>query len=667
MWFRSHLRGLVAFIGITLLILGGLTWATITTLQAERDRQHAQQTTQLSEAKHQADKERADLLRQALWRLDARLAPAIAREESRPYPHYTALHSPFPALTQSGVACVPGSVYIPSPLLTAELPQWMSLHIQLDVNNGWLSPQVVPNDLQQILRKQPIELALNNVTDDRAKLLEQLKTRYPSKQISKLFCDFGVTATESPQDAQRWAEINDIIQSIRQTKVGNFVQFNGRGSNNDNYTNPPIQQSLQPTNNPNGNNLTPQQIDYASRMLNLTKARREGQWAYIFDDNRANAPLNQSFPGKTSISLQTVEVELGRLRPVWLPSYEHPEHLFLIRGAKVSNQLVYQGILIDWANLQQLLQDEIADLFPDATFKAISPGEPANPDRTMTSLPVEFEPNLDAAEITLTDEPPGTSAALRLGLGIAWGAALIALLAIAIGGKTLVDLSERRISFVSAVTHELRTPMTTLRLYLDMLSSGMVTDEKTKAEYLQTMNAESDRLNRLIANVLDFARLEKSRPQVNRRDTPVADVLNQIQRAWDERCIAAGKELVIDDRTPAGTQLNTDSQLLEQVISNLIDNAQKYSREAADPRIIVRVERVQTSFVIDVIDHGPGINKRQHRSIFRAFRRGTDAETKAGGVGLGLALATRWASFLGGKIDLQDNVPGAKFRLTIPA
>jgi K+-sensing histidine kinase KdpD len=242
------------------------------------------------------------------------------------------------------------------------------------------------------------------------------------------------------------------------------------------------------------------------------------------------------------------------------------------------------------------------------------------------------------------------------------------LLAIGVGGWVLLDLSDRRIRFVSAVTHELRTPLTTLRLYLDLLSSGMVTEEKQKAEYLTTLNAESDRLYRLIVNVLDFARLEKTRPTVNRRELPVEDVVAQLERTWAERCAAAGKQLVIENPVPPDTCIKTDGQLLEQIISNLIDNAQKYSRDAADSRIILRTALAGEAVVFEVEDRGPGVGKRHRRSVFRPFRRGQDSDFKAGGVGLGLALATRWASLIGGRLSLQagEGGVGACFRVSVP-
>ena len=681
MWHQGKFRVFLAFGLIATLILGGLTWATTAALRAERVHRDAQRAARVNEAMFQAGKERADLTRQALWRLDARLAPALAREESRPYPHYLALHSPFPALTAQGLACVPGSVYLPSPLLTAELPEWMSLHFQVDQTNGWVSPQVIPADLQQLLRKQPVELALNNVTGERVDLLEKLKTRYSASDILGRFRELDVSATQSPRDVQRWNEIIEIVQTNKPSRLGNNYRgqsAGGQGFERNNDNNTQVSPQAPGLNNPNYNSLnnasptnsvTPQQLDFANRMFVIDRARREGLWAYLSDDTRANGGLTQTFPGKTGISVQTVEVQLGQLRPVWLPNAEHPENLILVRGATVNGRPVFQGILIDWNALQSMLLDEISDLFPDAGFKAIPAGEPANPDRSMTGLPVEFESNLapfDPEEFEYL--PAEGPSALRLGLGVAWAAAMIALLAIGVGGSFLLDLSERRIRFVSAVTHELRTPMTTLRLYLDLLSSGMVTDEKQKAEYLTTLNAESDRLHRLIVNVLDFARLEKSRPDVSHKEVSLDSLLSQMRANWGERCAAAGKQLVIENRTTGDVCVKTDPHLLEQILGNLIDNAQKYSRDASDPRIILRAELADGSVAFDVEDHGPGVGKRHRRSVFRPFRRGEEYDHKAGGVGLGLALATRWATLIGGKLSLRaaETGSGACFRVTVP-
>src|SRR5262245_12741533 len=674
-WLRGKLRGFFAFLGIAVLLLGGLGWATHAALRVEDDQRLAAANARESERLYLAQKERADRLRLALWRLDSRLTPALAREESRPYPQYVALHTPFPALTSKGIACAPGQVYLPSPLLTAELPDWMRLHFQVDQTNGWTSPQVVPEELQKTLRKQPIELALHNVTPERQELLTNLREQFPAASIMATFSEIGVTVAENAQDAQRWAELLDMVNSTKlQGRGGNTYQAPAERNQDQQAQAAGNRDGIGNTANPL-TNIAQQQLDYAYRVVVMNRGRREGLGAYIYDDIRANMPLGLggAFPGKTNVAYQTVEVQLGSMRPVWLPSAEKPEYLLMVRGAKVSDKPVYQGFVIDWPKLQTLLFDEVADLFPETRFRPLPPGEPPHPERAMTALPVEFDPVDDpiADQPTPVDpatlEPAGWTP-LRIGLAFAWGAVLVALLAIGLGGWSLLDLSERRIRFVSAVTHELRTPLTTLRLYLDLLSSGLVHEEKQKTEYLTTLNAEADRLHRLIGNVLDFARLEKSRPAVEKRPAAVSGLLEQLDRNWNERCAAAGKSLVIENRLPVGATVTTDPGLVEQIVGNLIDNAQKYSRDAKDPRIVLRAMETNGRLALEVEDRGPGVTKRERCSIFRPFRRGHDADVKAGGVGLGLALATRWAHLLGGTLSVGagGGGVGACCRLELP-
>jgi signal transduction histidine kinase len=215
----------------------------------------------------------------------------------------------------------------------------------------------------------------------------------------------------------------------------------------------------------------------------------------------------------------------------------------------------------------------------------------------------------------------------------------------------------------------LRTPLTTLRLYLDMLTTGLVHEETKRSEYLNTLNTESDRLHRLIGNVLDFSRLEKQSARTNPHNVAVVDLVEHIRGAWQSRCDGSDKELVIDNQLPSDLHIQTDPVLVQQIVGNLIDNACKYSKCATDRRVWLRVLPAgQNRLAIEVEDCGPGIGRRDWRSIFRPFRRGHDADTTAGGVGLGLALARRWAAMLGGRLDLckGEHGAGACFRLEFP-
>jgi len=147
-----------------------------------------------------------------------------------------------------------------------------------------------------------------------------------------------------------------------------------------------------------------------------------------------------------------------------------------------------------------------------------------------------------------------------------------------------------------------------------------------------------------------------------------ADLLTQINAVWQGRCKDADKELVIENTLNDGAVLCTDGELVQQILGNLLDNACKYSRGASDRRILLRVRGGDRRLTFEIEDYGSGVPKRERRSIFRAFRRGRNAGVTGGGVGLGLALARRWAQLIGGELTLQlpSTTAGACFRLILP-
>jgi len=171
-----------------------------------------------------------------------------------------------------------------------------------------------------------------------------------------------------------------------------------------------------------------------------------------------------------------------------------------------------------------------------------------------------------------------------------------------------------------------------------------------------------------VGNVLDFSRLENQRPRLEKTTVKTGELLDQVAAAWGCRCKECGKELIVENSAGADTPLTTDVNMVQQVLGNLIDNACKYSRSASDPRLWLRARSQGRGLVFEVEDRGPGIQSSERRSVFRPFRRGKDADVTAGGVGLGLALAQRWATLLGGKLTVQvgQEKVGACFRLELP-
>jgi signal transduction histidine kinase len=629
-WLRGKRGGLIAFLMIAGLVAGGLGWVTDAALRLEQDQ---------IEARAQADL--YSKLRIALWRLDSYMIPELSREASRPFTHYNAVYVPAPAFDNRGNQIPPGTVLELSPLLNADLPEWMLLHFSNSKEAGWWSPQVLSGPLKKNLEKIT-ELPAAELAN-RARLLKELSGTLGSDTL--IAC---VREQENRLNNMRLPTNSVEIQAVEP------------GRNNEDV--------VSQTQNFNPASQTLSDQDFQRRAGRLAyadpakMAKQQNQYAgnYAWGPWAGNGEKLFK-PGPMSKGEIVVP---GPMSGFWLQTKDDKERLIVARRVDVGKKQLVQGIVLNWDALQNNLRAEVEELFPEARLVPMRDETPAHPERTMTALPVELDPGL--AALTVAD--PGWTP-LRIGLALAWVAALIALLAVGLGGWSLIDLSQRRIRFVSTVTHELRTPLTTLRLYLDMLTGGMVRDDKQKDEYLNTLNAETDRLNRLVGNVLDFSRLENQNPRLEKTTVAVRDILDNLRSTWQNRCKETEKELVVDNTFPEGATLRTDVQLVQQILGNLIDNACKYSQGAEDNRLWLRVRPEGSRRVLfEVEDCGPGVPSRERRSIFRPFRRGREADVTAGGVGLGLALARRWADLLGGTLSVQPGGggKGACFRLELP-
>ena len=246
-------------------------------------------------------------------------------------------------------------------------------------------------------------------------------------------------------------------------------------------------------------------------------------------------------------------------------------------------------------------------------------------------------------------------------------------LAVLLGGVLLLREArrqgldaQRKTSFVSNVSHELRTPLTTIRMYAEMLAEGRVADEGKRRGYLETIVRESQRLTRLVNNVLDFGRIEMNRKRYQPADLAVDAWLGELVAQQQARAAEAGIALALRVDAGAGS-VRADRDAADQVVLNLLDNALKY---AADGRAVeVEAARAGDRVAVRVLDRGPGVPARLAERVFEKFYRVDDSLTaRVAGSGLGLSIARRLARDLGGDLvcRARDGC-GACFEFTLPA
>ena len=247
-----------------------------------------------------------------------------------------------------------------------------------------------------------------------------------------------------------------------------------------------------------------------------------------------------------------------------------------------------------------------------------------------------------------------------------------ALAVIACGGWLVVAdarrqlaLAQQKTDFVSNVSHELKTPLTSIRMFAELMQNGRGESAAKYPQYLRIIMVEAERLTRLINNVLDFARLERKQKQFDKK--PI-DLHAVIERAWE------GHELHLQESgfttrwqaAPGPYAVTGDEDALAQILVNLLSNAEKYAGERKEVELHTYLD--SGSACISVLDRGIGVPVGDERKIFESFYRAHDSLSSGiQGSGLGLTLAQQLAREHGGDVVYQPRTGGgSNFTLRIP-
>jgi signal transduction histidine kinase len=234
-------------------------------------------------------------------------------------------------------------------------------------------------------------------------------------------------------------------------------------------------------------------------------------------------------------------------------------------------------------------------------------------------------------------------------------------------GRQSIGLAEQQQNFVSAVSHELKTPLTSIRMYGEILKAGWASEDK-KREYYDFIFSESERLTRLINNTLQLARLSRSEAHTTSLTFhPVGDLLDPVLRQMQVPADNAGFTLRNSvDEEMRGIEVRADGDAFSQVMLNLFDNALKFSANATRKEIEVGVRLQAERVAFYVRDYGPGIPRQQLKKIFTLFYRGESEQTReTSGTGIGLSLVAQLVSAMDGEIDVVNCEPGAEFSLQL--
>ncbi len=410
-------------------------------------------------------------------------------------------------------------------------------------------------------------------------------------------------------------------------------------------------------------------------------------------------------PALPSAVSDTVQIRVEPFVPLVVPGGADTASIFggqvfLLRHVQIEDRHLLQGFQLDEQRLIAEVEESAGRCMRDGmgfelpqVRTAGGPPDSVAPDAAYTAI-LDF--GFGDLILSLLETDPHWIAR-RIGELHQIYFAIIAIVVLAVGlalaslwhnVRAQVVLARKKDDFISAVSHELRTPLTSIRMYAEMLEKNWVKSADKLGDYYRTMRQESERLSRLVENVLDFARLQKGRKRYHFELGDMND------------CIGATVEMMRPYAEQQGFTIQThlgplrpspfDRDAVTQIVVNLIDNAVKYARCAAEKTVVVRTRADEGFTIIEVEDHGPGIPHRQRKKVFEQFYRieggkcevssvkseearptanlkpDTSNSPQVSGTGLGLTLVQRFAEAHGGYAEIDSAQPtGVIFRVAL--
>ncbi|MBO7383814.1 MAG: HAMP domain-containing histidine kinase [Fibrobacter sp.] len=294
------------------------------------------------------------------------------------------------------------------------------------------------------------------------------------------------------------------------------------------------------------------------------------------------------------------------------------------------------------------------------------------PDYSTKILSVPLMPPLNKIYLTMYMKKSSnlTSSAFLLFLGIVvlfvLGGGLIAIYRLT---QSEVEMAKKRQDFISAVSHELKTPLTAIKMSAELLqmSSGKMTDEKRMQKYSQ-IASESDRLTRLIQNVLNLSKLDGNRWTANiKKDRPKA-VLDDFVTMYTKNIEDHGFSLTVSCDTEVNSiQLMMDRDAIMQILTNLVDNSLKFSVKADYKMIVIELRLDVDHVYLAVRDYGPGIPQSEMKKVFQEFYRVENEMTRTTqGTGIGLSMVKKLCTLSNMRIEVENANPGLRTKIHFP-
>ncbi len=640
------------------------------------------------------------LARELSLRIDARFQELIEREENRPFSDYQFLN--VSAVEQSGFLQRSPLSQFP---LNTEIPGLLG-YFQVDSLGQLATPTLPPRSDASVygIDSNELQRRVNQENNLRAILGEN---RLVNKQDS---VPASVASEPLPEEGilESLSSSVNIPSEPEDEAIAYAAEKEQQGLSVFDSLNSPSKKARAKSNSVKSTGrVTDLKLEDSYEVAEQSKEKRDQESKKIVKDKRSRtektilpevaaieqmqsgvaAPIDaDSLLSKQQVArIRTFESEVDPLEFSLLDS----GHFVLFRRVWHDGERYVQGLLFDQ---QKFVDDLVASAYRESALVAVSDLILAHQGNVVkllgasrardysSSAPVEgsellYQTRLVAPFSDL--ELIFSLARLPLSAGgqiILWSAFILAL--VLVGGVFMlyrlgagqISLARQQQDFVSAVSHELKTPLTSIRMYGEMLREGWA-DEDRKKSYYDFIFNESERLSRLINNVLHLARMTRNEQKPSFEVIGIDQLLNELRPKLDSQLENAGFKMSLDvDEVTLSKQLRIDPDWLTQILINLVDNAIKFSANATERTVQVSFRQQQDeSMQISVRDFGPGIAKDQMKKIFKLFYRSENELTRETvGTGIGLALVHQLVTGMGGGVDVVNCEPGVEFRLRFP-
>ena len=413
--------------------------------------------------------------------------------------------------------------------------------------------------------------------------------------------------------------------------------------------------------------------------LRVERTSEQEQFAFNVESaKRDTSGLYRIFPyvGTMDISIESFQVELNNRYIAFYRSVLRGEENF-VQGFVVDLREYLKSIVSLEINDYENSDNHLSLRFFNKGEQIISFG-----DRNRKTLKVFEEPltepldgitlamyiDEDAEKSSSSDQLISNGDLLVLIGGIMFlllGGGLVSIYRLT---QSQLNLAQKRQDFISAVSHELKTPLTSIKMYAELLQNSWVANEEKRHKYYNLIASEAERLTRLIQNVLNLSKLDGNRWTVQlRQDRPKA-VLDDFVATYTRNVEKNGFSLTVScDTSASEVSLMMDRDAVMQILMNLVDNSLKFSKNADYKMIVIELKKEGNHVYLAVRDYGPGIPPSEMKKVFQEFYRVENEMTReTKGTGIGLSMVKKLCALSGMTIELENAGPGLRTKIHFP-